>query len=265
VALAEEARVLGIDEPEARRLMRERLDVMLASVEQGLRGKCRMPLLEPTAHLMMAAQSRGDLVLGGPHARAAARALAVTHVNNSLGVVCAAPTAGSAAVIPAVLSTLAEELSLSREDVILPLFAAGAIGAVIAGVATFAAETGGCQVEIGAACAMAAAAVVEIADGSAEQATDAAAIALQNAMGSICDPVQGGCEIPCHTRNAAAASSAIICAELILGGYRNPIPLDETIDAVRSVGDLMAPELRCTARGGIALCPSAQPGRLPKR
>jgi L-serine dehydratase len=113
---------------------------------------------------------------------------------------------------------------------------------------------------------MAAAAVVEAAGGSPAQAADAAAVSLQNTMGSVCDLVQGMCEIPCHTRNAVAASSAFVCADLILGGYRNPIPLDETIDAVYSSGKMLPAELRCTARGGIALAPSAQAlPRLRKR
>jgi L-serine dehydratase len=105
---------------------------------------------------------------------------------------------------------------------------------------------------------MAAAAVVEFARGSAQQAADAAAISLQNTMGSVCDLVQGMCEIPCHTRNAVASSNAFVCADLILGGYQNPIPLDETIDAVYAVGRMLPRELRCTALGGLAQTPSAQ-------
>jgi L-serine dehydratase len=104
---------------------------------------------------------------------------------------------------------------------------------------------------------MAAAAVVEAVGGSAPEAVDAAAIALQNTMGSICDPVQGQVEIPCHTRNAVAASSAFVCADLILGGYRNPIPLDETIDAMYAVGKMLPRELKCTALGGLSQTPSA--------
>lgn len=137
------------------------------------------------------------------------------------------------------------------------LLASSAIGLVIAKRATFAAEIAGCQVEIGAAGAMAAAAVVEMAGGSAKQAVNAAAIALQNTMGSVCDLVQGICELPCHTRNAAAASNAYVCADLIMGGYQNPIPLDETVDAVLRVGEMLPDELRCTALGGIATAPSA--------
>jgi L-serine dehydratase len=76
-------------------------------------------------------------------------------------------------------------------------------------------------------------------------------------MGSVCDLVQGVVEIPCHTRNAAAASNAFLCADIVLGGYRNPIPLDETIDAMLAVGKMLPCELRCTARGGLAATPSA--------
>jgi len=140
----------------------------------------------------------------------------------------------------------------------MALLAAGAIGIIIAARATFAAEVAGCQVEIGAAGAMAAAAVVEATGGSAGQAADAAAISLQNSMGSVCDLVQGVVEIPCHTRNAAAAAAAFLCADLIQGGYANPIPLDETIDAVYAVGKSLPPELRCTALGGLAATPSAR-------
>ena len=103
---------------------------------------------------------------------------------------------------------------------------------------------------------IATAAVVEYAEGNARQACDAAAIALQNTMGSICDPVQALVEIPCHTRNAVAASSAFVNADLILGGYQNPIPLDETIDAMYAVGKMLPRELKCTALGGLSLAPS---------
>jgi L-serine dehydratase len=76
-------------------------------------------------------------------------------------------------------------------------------------------------------------------------------------MGSVCDLVQGLCEIPCHTRNASAAASAFLCADLILGGYENPISLDDTIDASFSAGRMLPSELRVTSRGGLAVTPSA--------
>jgi L-serine dehydratase len=259
VALAHEAQLLRISEAEALAEMGRRWDIMTASVRRGLEeGGLAMQILKPVAGRVLAAEEAKRVAVGGLHARAAARAMAVMHVSNSLGIVCAAPTGGSAGVLPGVLVTLAEERGLGDESAVLALFAASAVGLVIAERGTFAAEIAGCQVEIGAAGAMAAAAVVEAAGGDARQASQAAAIALQNTMGSVCDPVLGACEIPCHTRNAVAASSAFVCADLVLGGYHNPIPLDETIDASMAVGRSLPSELRCTALGGIAATPSAQ-------
>jgi L-serine dehydratase len=258
IGLRYELRLLGLSREETLREMVRLFGIMKTSVEQGLSdANSRMLLLPPFAGGVFEAEKQGKLAVGGIHARAAARAMATMHMCNSQGIVCAAPTGGSAGVLPGVLTTLAEEWDLAPDRIAPALFAASAIGLIVARRCGFAAETAGCQVEIGVAGAMAAAAVVEIAGGSARQACDAAAIAMQNAMGSVCDPVHGACEIPCHTRNGVAASSAMVCADLILGGYPNPIPLDETLDAVSDVGRMMPIELRCTARGGIAVAPSA--------
>lgn len=264
VGLAYESALLGLPEREIVAEMIHRLEVMRAAVRRGLDENVPpMQLLQPTARHVMQAEANGRVAIGGLHTRAAARAMAVMHVNGGAGVVCAAPTAGSAGVIPGVVVTLAEEKGLNQEQAALALIAASAVGVIVATRATFAAEVAGCQVEIGASGAMAAAAVVEAAGGTARQAADAAAIAFQNTMGSVCDPVQGIVEIPCHTRNAVAAASAFVCADLILGGYINPIPLDETIDAVYAVGRMLPQELRCTARGGLSLTPSAL--AMPRR
>ena len=262
LALAYEARLLGLPNDHIMSEMGRRLDIMLESIKAGLDPAGRRPAmrtLKPSAPLIMEAEARGHLALGGPLTRAAGRAMAVMHVNASSGLVCAAPTGGSAGVLPGVIKTLMEEKRLDRDQAIFALLAASAIGLVILMRGdTFAAEVAGCQVEIGAAGAMAAAAVVEAAGGSADQAANAAAIALQNTMGSPCDLVRGAVEIPCHTRNAVAASSAFICADLILGGYENPIPLDETMDASLEVGRNLPQNLRCTSLGGLAITPSAQ-------
>jgi L-serine dehydratase len=257
VALAYEAKLLGISEKEVIAEVRRRYGIMRDSVLRGLAGRgLGMRLLKPSAGRIFRAEARGGLAVGGLHARAAARAMAALHVSNSMGIVCAAPTGGSAGVLPGVIVTLVEEKKLDREKITMALLAASAVGLLIARRATFAAEVAGCQVEIGAAGAMAAAAVVEASGGSAEQAANAAAVSLQNTMGSVCDLVQGMCEVPCHTRNAVAAASAFVCADLVLGGYENPIPLDETIDAAYASGKMLPAELRCTALGGIAITPS---------
>ncbi len=257
-ALAYEEALLELPASLLAEEMELRLDVMLRAVENGLRNPAGMKLLRPSAAALLKAEAAGGLLVGGPHLRTASRAMAAMHVNGSGGVVCAAPTGGSAGVIPGVLSTLILDFGLSREKAARALWAAGAIGLALDRRSTFAAEVCGCQVEIGAAGAMGAAAVVEAAGGSAKQACDAAATVFQNIMGSVCDLVQGIVEVPCHSRNAALASMAFLCADMVMGGYENPVPLDETIDAVDSVGRMLPEELRCTARGGLALCPSAK-------
>ena len=259
LARASEAQLLGLSEEVVEEEMRRREQVMTQAVLRGLRDEdVAMRLLPPSAGSILRAEAEGRLPLGGILTRAAARAMAAMHVNSSMGVVCAAPTGGSAGVLPGVVTTLRQDCGRSEEEILRGLFAAGAVGAVIATRATFAAEEAGCQVEIGAAGAMAAALVVEAFGGSAETACAAAAVALQNTMGSPCDPVRGVVEIPCHTRNAVAASCAFVCADLVTGGYANPLPLDETVDAAYAAGKMLPPELRCTARGGLALCPSAR-------
>jgi L-serine dehydratase len=238
--------------------MVRRYGIMARSAEQGLDpSPPAMQLLTPSAGAIFAADAAGELPGGGIHLRAAARAMAIMHINGAMGVVCAAPTGGAAGTLPGVIVTCAKEKGLDDEAAAMALLAAGAIGVIVATRATFAAEVAGCQVEIGAAGAMAAAAVVDIAGGTVEQAMNAAAISFQNTMGSICDLVQGTVEIPCHTRNAASAAGAFVCADLVLGGYANPIDLDETIDAVYESGKMLPCELRCTSLGGLAVTPSA--------
>jgi L-serine dehydratase len=180
-ALAYEVELLGMTELEAVDEMLRRYEVMEASIEAGLDdGRSDMLLLQPTAPQVFQAESAGAVAIGGIHTRAAARALAVMHCCNSRGVVCAAPTGGSAGTVPGVVVSLVEEFELSRRQTALALFAASAVGLIVARRATFAAELAGCQVEIGVSGAMAAAAVVEAVGGSARQAADAAAISLQN-------------------------------------------------------------------------------------
>lgn len=253
-----ERNILGLTEEEAIAEMLARYAVMERSVADGLdNSKVNMLLLDPVAGEVMDKVREKKVAIGGIHSIAGAAAMAVMHTCNSRGVVCAAPTGGAAGTLPGVLTALDDEFDISRRQMALMLFAAGGIGLILAIRATFAAEVAGCQVEIGAAGAMGAAAVVEFTGGDAGKACDAAAISFQNTMGSVCDLVQGMCELPCHTRNATAASSAFTNADMVVGGYINHIDLDETIDAVYSSGLMLPRELRCTALGGLALAPSA--------
>jgi len=258
LAIKYESQLLEMTEKDVCEEMLRRYRLMEKSIYKGLDPEhSNMMLLEASAPSVFSAEKNGRLAIGGLHTRAGIYAMATMHSCNSFGPVCAAPTGGSAGVIPGTIYALAEEKNIPDQLIIKMLFAASAIGLIISKRATFAAEVCGCQVEIGAAGAMASASVIEYAGGDARQAAAAAAVALQNTMGSVCDLVQGACEIPCHTRNAVAASSAFVNADLVLGGYFNPISLDETIDAMYEVGKMLPEELRCTSRGGIAVAPGA--------
>lgn len=202
-------------------------------------------------------QSSGKNIAGNLISKAIAYSMGVLEVNASMGLIVAAPTAGSSGVIPGVLLALQEEYDFTDDQIIDALFTCSAIGYLAMLNATVAGAVGGCQAEIGVAAAMAAAAVVELMGGTPEQCTDAASTVLMNMLGLVCDPVGGLVEYPCQNRNASGASNAIVAAEISLAGIHQLIPLDEMIDIMYTVGKKLPAELRETALGGCALSPSA--------
>ncbi|KJR49205.1 L-serine dehydratase, alpha subunit [Desulfosporosinus sp. I2] len=185
-------------------------------------------------------------------------ALGVMETSSSMGRIVAAPTAGSAGVLPGAILGGAEALGLDVDEAVKAMLAAGMIGVFISEMATFAAEECGCQAECGAASAMAAAGLVQLAGGSASQAIAGASLALQNLLGLVCDPVAGRVEIPCVGRNVMAVANAVTSANLVLACFDPVIPLDEVIQAMYSVGSMLPRELRCTGKGGLCVTPTAQ-------
>jgi L-serine dehydratase len=256
-ALAYELNRSGWTEDRTQAHMGRIWQVMRAAVERGLTEDLTLSggLVTPSARRVREADRAGRL-LGGPVSLSVAYSTAVMEVSNAAGVVVAAPTAGSAGVVPGVLVAAAERLGASEEQVLKALWAAGGIGLIIARRATFAAEVAGCQAEVGAASAMAAAGLVELAGGSARQAEEAASVALQNSLGMICDPVAGLVQVPCFGKNAMGVGNAYASADLVLGGYQALIPFDEVAEAMLRVGLAMPREVRCTALGGLATTPT---------
>lgn len=186
------------------------------------------------------------------------KALAASEYNACMGRIVAAPTAGSCGIIPAVLVTAMEDYAFNEADVVKALFTASGIGMVIAKKASISGAEGGCMAECGSASAMAAAALVELLGGSPQIVSNAVAIALENNMGLVCDPIAGLVEIPCVIRNASGASNAIVSAHLALAGLDVLAPADEVIGAMDEVGRGMPGSLKETADGGIAATPTAQ-------
>lgn len=196
-------------------------------------------------------------VCGDLMRKAISYAVGVLEVNSSMGLIVAAPTAGSSGVIPGALIAVQEAFHLSEEQMVKALFNAGAVGYLITRNATVSGAEGGCQAEVGAASAMAASAVCELRGGTPKQCLDAASTALTNIIGLVCDPIAGLVEAPCQKRNAMGAANALISAEMTLCGISHLIPFDETVEAMYRVGHSMPSELRETAMGGVASTPTA--------
>ena len=175
-----------------------------------------------------------------------------------MGVIVAAPTAGSCGGLPGVVFGAAHCMNKKEDDIIKAMLSAGLIGVFIAAHATFAAEVGGCMAETGSGGGMAAAALVEMQGGSLEQSIAAASLALQNSLGIICDPIGNRVEAPCLGRNVMAASNAISCANMALSNYEHLIPLDEVIETMKAVGDQIHHTLRCTNLGGLSITNTAK-------
>lgn len=189
--------------------------------------------------------------------KAMTRAMAVLETNASMGLIVAAPTAGSAGIVPGLLLALQDVYGYSDEAMIQVLYNAGAIGYLAMRNATVAGAVGGCQAEVGIASAMASSAAVELLGGTPEQCLNAASTVLMNMLGLVCDPVGGLVEYPCQNRNAAGVANALIAAEMSLSGIPQLIPFDEMLDTMYAVGRRLPAELRETALGGCATAPSA--------
>lgn len=200
---------------------------------------------------------RGESIGGEFMDEVIVQAISMAESNACMRRIVAAPTAGSCGVVPAVLLPLCEREHYTQHELLEALYVASGIGAVIAYRASISGAAGGCQAEIGTASAMAAGALVSLRGGTNEQIGHAVAMALKNLMGLVCDPVAGLVEAPCQKRNATGVANAIVSAQIALAGIGNLANFDETVEAMRRVGNSLPFELRESALGGLAATPSA--------
>lgn len=260
IILENEMRISGKSETEIKQDMKNRYDIMKDSAQKAL----LIPqdtvgaMISGDARRINEYTERGLALSGDFIGKVMARALSCSEVNASMGRVCAAPTAGSCGIVPAVIISVCEKLELNEESAIKALITCSGIGAIIVKNATVAGAEGGCQAECGVAAAMTAGAVVELLGGTPDMSLDAAAIALKNILGLICDPVAGLVEVPCAKRNSSQAINAITSADLALAGIKSNIPFDEVVEAMYHVGKMLPFQLRETALGGIAATKTAR-------
>jgi len=258
--IEEQVKETGVSEPEVIQQMADYYQVMKEAVHRGITEDTvsRSGLTGGDARRVHEYMLSGETSSGSDATRAMAYALAVSEVNASMGRIIATPTAGSCGIIPGVFVSSQERFGWDDEHMVLGLFAAGAIGYVIANNSSISGAEGGCQAEVGSAIGMAAGAIVEMRGGTPEQAMHAVGLALKNTLGLICDPVAGLVEIPCIVRNGLGAVNALAAADMGLAGVRSAIPSDEVVDVMLQVGRSMPSEHRETARGGLAQTPTGR-------
>ena len=260
LVLAQQAEQTERTEGDLYEEMRRTFRVMEESVASGIDPDLRSTsgLTGGAAYRMQQAVREGRTICGEVFGGALTRALAVSELNASMGRIVASPTAGSCGILPAAVLTIRDARGLDERTCVMSLFTASAVGMVIANNACLAGAQGGCQAECGSASAMAAAALVELAGGAPDMVANAAAIAIKNILGLVCDPVAGLVEIPCIKRNASGVANALCAAELALAGITSAIPADEVILTMKRVGDTMPAALRETAEGGLAMTPTGR-------
>jgi len=262
LALEAEARDQGRTVEDIRAALGRALVVMREAVARGLQGDLRSSSGLVGGDAAKLVHGPAGPLADTPFRDVLARALAVQEVNAAMGVIVAAPTAGGAGVLPAVLTGLADARGISEDRVVDALAVAGLIGAVVAERASLSGAEGGCQAETGAAAAMAAGAATEMLGGTPSQVGHAAALAQQGTLGLVCDPLGGLVELPCVFRNATGAAIALAAIEMALAGITFAIPADEVIDTMGEIGRSMDVRYRETAGGGLAATPTGR--RLAK-
>lgn len=254
VVLQAEKELTGHSEEDIFENMRYRLRLMKEAIATGLGNteKSKSGMIGGDAVRMQ--NAKGEKIFLSEVMRLGTEyALAVMEANACMGRVVAAPTAGSSGIIPGVLWALHDSWGVSEDDIVRGLLTASGIGIVIASISTFSAAEAGCQAEVGASTAMAAAGISEIRGLSASACVQSSALALKNMLGLACDPIGGLVEVPCVKRNAIGVVHAMTASDMSFAGVKSVVPFDEVVMAMNNISKNMNENIRETAKGGLAI------------
>ncbi len=249
----------GLSEKELLEKMGNLIDIIEGSIKIGLAGtRYEDRILHQQSNLIAKAEQSGKILQGSIINTIVKNVAAIMESKSALEVIVANPTAGSCGTVGAALDAVAEEIKASKEDKLMAYFAAGLVGAYFAMGPGFSAEEHGCQVECGASAGMAAAGIVEMFGGTAEQGLGAASMAIQNMIGLVCDPIADRVEAPCLGKNTSAAVNALSSATMAASGFAYLIPLDQVLNTIQRVSNQMPTCIKCTGLGGLAVTPAAR-------
>jgi len=236
--------------------------VMNACITRGLAGDGILPgglgVKRRAGAIHVRLRQEAGLNIAAPHIAnewMSVYAMAVNEENAAGGQVVTAPTNGAAGVVPAVIRYWLDMVPGATAARIPDfLLTAAAIGGLIKHNASISGAELGCQAEVGAAAAMAAAGLAAVLGGTPEQVENAAEIALEHHLGMTCDPVRGLVQVPCIERNGLGAIKAVSAAALALrGDGTHFVSLDACIRALSETGRDMSEKYKETALGGLAV------------
>lgn len=234
------------------------LNEMMSAIRRGLDTTGLLPgrlKMERVAKSMYLKASAMDEIAAKNRLRLLAYAYANNEENASGGRVVTAPTLGASGVLAALMYHCYTDLGYSRQQLIQALATAGVIGNIVKTNATISGAVGGCQAEIGVACAMAAAAMAQLEGANLRIIEYAAEIGMEHHLGLTCDPVGGYVIIPCIERNGAAVLRAVDAAFMAktIGAIKgNRVNFDTVVRTMNYTGEKIALELKETSLGGLA-------------
>ncbi len=260
LALCYESARGGVAESVVWAKMEEIVAIMRRTLAAGLAGTEYADRLLPGQAPLAADALRRGLVPDDLVAKIVLYTAAFMDAKSAMKVFVAAPTAGSCATTPGAILGMADTRQSTNDEIVQAMLAAGMIGVFIAAHATFSAELAGCMAETGASGAMAAAGLVHLLGGDLDQALTAAGTTINTGLGLICDMVADRVEAPCMDKNIAAAVRAYGSSIMALMGFAKVVPFDESVQAMREIGQQMPDSMCCT--GGAGLCQSCTGQRL---
>lgn len=234
------------------------LEAMFQCVEDGLHTQGTIPgrlQLKRVAKMMHAQALNTKKESERERLLVSSYAYAVSEENACGHTIVTAPTCGASGVIPAVLYYCYKQLHMEKKDLVKALGVGGLFGNVIKKNATISGADGGCQAEIGSACAMAAALYAWLLELNNSAIEYAAEMGMEHNLGLTCDPVGGYVQIPCIERNGFAALRAMDAAVYSkqLGYIRkNKISFDAVVKVMYETGKDLNSAYKETSLGGLA-------------
>lgn len=239
-------------EPDLKQHLLKCLDTMFDVVNRGLNAEGllneELNYYRVAKKLYSKCETRSDYLV--------AYSYATCEENAAGGLMCTAPTLGACGILTSLMYYLRFNKNETLDHLCDMLVIAGIFGNCIKKNASIAGSTGGCQAEVGTACAMAAASLTFHYGFELNTIEYAAEMGIEHFLGLTCDPVKGYVIIPCIERNAISILRAFDCAylsEQLNNVKDNAVSFDSVVKAMNYTGNKIVKELKETSLGGLSL------------